>query len=48
MTFQVSDIDITLKRVRRAAHHALLSYVFGAVILAITVNSVAGLVGQYD
>jgi hypothetical protein len=33
MTFQVSDTDITLKRVRRAAlHHALLSYVFGAVI----------------
>lgn len=48
MTFQVSDTDITLKRVRRAAlHHALLSYVFGAVILAITVSSVTGLLGQY-
>ena len=47
MTFQVSDTDITAKRVRRAAlHHALLSYVFGAVILAITVNSVAGLLGR--
>jgi uncharacterized membrane protein len=47
MTFQVSDTDLTGKRVRRAAlHHALLSYVFGAVILAITVNSVAGLLGR--
>jgi uncharacterized membrane protein len=47
MTFQVSDTDLTAKRVRRVAlHHALLSFVFGAVILAITVNSVAGLLGQ--
>ena len=47
MTFQVSDTDLTGKRVRRAAlHHALLSYIFGAVILAITVNSVAGLLGR--
>lgn len=39
MTFQVSDTDLTGKRVRRAVfHHALTSYVFGAVILAITVN----------
>ncbi len=47
MTFQVSDTDLTARRVRRVAlHHALLSYVFGAVILAVTVNSVAGLLGQ--
>jgi uncharacterized membrane protein len=47
MTFQVSDTDLTARRVRRVAlHHALLSFVFGAVILAITVNSVAGLLGQ--
>jgi uncharacterized membrane protein len=47
MTFQVSDTDLTAKRVRRVAlQHALLSFVFGAVILAITVNSVAGLLGQ--
>ena len=47
MTFQTSDTDITTKRVRRAAlHHALLSYVFGTVIVAITVNSVAGLLGR--
>jgi uncharacterized membrane protein len=47
MTFQISDTDITAKRVRRAAlHHALLSYVFGTVIVAITVSSVAGLLGR--
>jgi uncharacterized membrane protein len=44
MTFQVSDTDLTDKRIRRAAlHHALLSYVFGVVIVAITVSSVAAL-----
>jgi uncharacterized membrane protein len=47
MTFQVSDTALTARRLRRVAlHHALLSFVFGAVILAITVNSVAGLLGQ--
>src|SRR3954454_651664 len=47
MTFQISDTDITAKRVRRAAlHHALLSYIFETVILAITVSSVAGLLGR--
>jgi uncharacterized membrane protein len=46
MTFQVSDTDLTAKRVRRVAlHHALLSYLFGTVIVAITVSSVAGLLG---
>ena len=45
--FQVSDTDIMSKRVCRVAlHHALLSYVFGAVIVAITVSAVAGLLGQ--
>ena len=47
MTFQVSATDLTGKRVRRAPlHHAQLTHVFGAVILAITVNSVAGLLGR--
>ena len=47
MTFQVSDTDLTAKRVRRVAlHHALLSYLFGTVIVAITVSSVAGLLGR--
>jgi uncharacterized membrane protein len=47
MTFQVSDTDLTGKRVRRSAlHHALLSYVFGTGIVAITVSSVAALLGR--
>jgi len=46
MTFQVSDTEITGKRVRRIAlHHALLSYLFGTGIVAITVSSVAALLG---
>jgi len=44
MTFQVSDTNITTKRIRRIAlHHALLSYLFGAVILAVAINVVASL-----
>lgn len=44
MTFQVSDTNIQLKVIRSAAlRHALLSYLFGAGILATTVNLVAGL-----
>lgn len=46
MTFQTSDTSITTKRVRRTAlEHSLLSYLFGTVIVAVTVNSVAGLLG---
>lgn len=44
MTFQVSDTNLTDRTVRRTAlRHALLSYVFGAVILAAVINLVAGL-----
>jgi uncharacterized membrane protein len=47
MTFQVSDTDLTGKRVRRIAlHDALLSYLFGTGIVAITVSSVAALLGR--
>ena len=47
MTFQVSDTDLTAKRIRRQAlRHALISYLFGTVIVAITVNSVASLLGR--
>lgn len=47
MCFQVSDTDLTGKRVRRCAmHHALLSYLFGTVIVAVTVNLIAGLLGR--
>src|SRR4051794_30616855 len=47
MTFQVSDTALTAKKARRAAiHHALLSYLLGTVIVAITINVVAGLLGR--
>jgi uncharacterized membrane protein len=47
MTFQVSDTELSNRRVRRTAiRHALLSYLFGAVILAITVSTVASLLGR--
>jgi uncharacterized membrane protein len=46
MTFQVSDTDIKSKTMRHTAlHHALLSYVFGTGIVAVTVSSVAALLG---
>jgi uncharacterized membrane protein len=44
MTFQVSDTNLTAKVVRRAAlRHALISYLFGAVIVALVINIVASL-----
>jgi uncharacterized membrane protein len=46
MTFQVSDTDLTTKRIRRIAlSHALMSYLFGAVIVALAINIVASLLG---
>jgi uncharacterized membrane protein len=44
MTYQVSDTDLQTKPIRRTAlRHALLSYLFGAVIIAATINLLAGL-----
>jgi uncharacterized membrane protein len=44
MTFQVSDTNVGTKDVRRLVlQHALLSYLFGAVILATAINVVASL-----
>lgn len=44
MTFQVSDTDLQTKQIRRTAlGHAVLSYMFGALIVATTINLVAGL-----
>jgi uncharacterized membrane protein len=44
MTFQVSDTDFQSSQFRRLAlRHALLSFLFGAIILAATVNLVASL-----
>ena len=44
MTFQVSDTNLTTKRIRRIAlAHTLMSYLFGAVIVAMAINIVASL-----
>jgi uncharacterized membrane protein len=44
MTFQVSDTSLTTNEIRSTAvRHALLSYLFGAVIIAATINLLAGL-----
>jgi len=44
MTFQVSDTSLTSKAMRRTAiRHALLSFLFVAVIVALAINTVASL-----
>ena len=44
MAFQVSDTPLETPSIRAAAlRHALLSYLFGAVILAVAINLIAGL-----
>ena len=44
MTYQVSDTNLTSKTIRRlATRHALLSFLFGAVIVALAINTVASL-----
>lgn len=46
MTYQVSDTTLRDRRIRRTVLvHALLSYIFGVVIVATGVNAIAGLVG---
>jgi uncharacterized membrane protein len=45
MTYQVSDTAVRDSRIRRTVlSHALLSYVFGVVIVAGAINLIAGLV----
>ena len=44
MTYQVSDTNLQNKPIRRTAmRHALLSFLFGAVIVSLAINSVASL-----
>lgn len=44
MTFQVSDTDVQNATIRATVlGHALLAYLFGTVIIAVTINLVAGL-----
>ncbi len=45
MTFQVSDVNITARPLRRlAAVHGFLGFVFNTVIVALTVNAAAALI----
>jgi len=47
MTFQVSDTGLTSKAIRRTAlRHALLSYLFGIAVIAMTFNVVASLLSR--
>jgi uncharacterized membrane protein len=44
MTFQVSDVTISSKTVRRyVLLHSLISFVFNTIIVALTVNIIAGI-----
>ncbi|OIN56969.1 DUF1345 domain-containing protein [Arsenicibacter rosenii] len=47
MTSQVSDVQISSKPMRRLALlHGLLSFLFNALIVALTINTVSGLLGR--
>ena len=44
MTFQVSDTDLGSKAIRRTAlRHALISWIFGAVLVGLTINILASI-----
>ena len=44
MTFQVSDISVSSKAIRRfVLMHSLISFVFNTIIVALTINILAGL-----
>jgi uncharacterized membrane protein len=46
MTFQVSDVEISSRRIRRQALvHALLAFALNTIVVALTINVVAGLRG---
>ena len=43
-TFQVSDVEITSKRIRRIAMvHGILSFILNTFVIALTINLIAGL-----
>ncbi len=44
MTFQVSDVEISSRKIRRLAWvHSILSFVFNTVIVALSINIISGL-----
>ena len=47
MTFQVSDVNITSRRIRRACVlHALMSFAFNTIIVALSINVISGMVSS--
>lgn len=47
MTFQVSDVSIKSRRIRRLVLvHSLLSFVYNTVIVAFTINILSGIIGK--
>src|SRR5690606_27864512 len=45
MTFQVSDVEISSRRIRRLAlMHAVVSFIFNTVILALSINIILGII----
>lgn len=45
MTFQVSDVEITSRRIRRIVWiHGLISFVFNTVIVALSINIISSLI----
>ncbi len=47
MTFQVSDVEITSRRIRRVVlGHGIVSFLFSAAIVALGVNILSGLIGK--
>ncbi|MBD1384139.1 DUF1345 domain-containing protein [Mucilaginibacter rigui] len=47
MTFQVSDVEISSKRIRRLAWmHGLIAFAFNTAIVALSINVISGLVSK--
>jgi uncharacterized membrane protein len=47
MTFQVSDVEISDRQIRRLAWiHGMISFAFNTAIVALSINVISGLVGQ--
>ena len=47
MTFQVSDVQITSRKIRRLVLlHALLSFVYNTVIVALSINIISGIISK--
>jgi len=47
MTFQVSDVEISLREIRRLALlHGLLAFAFNTAIVALSINVISGLISQ--